>query len=97
LWLLVCVTVTSALPPPLSLTSHVKVLPFSFLTSSGQEAEVICVVEVDSEELSMPCSALLASTVSSLPQPAVASRPSTTAMLPATPLQRWNNLGIVSG
>ena len=72
------VTVTFALPPPLSLTSQVNVLPFSFLASLGQVADVICVVEFESEELSMPCSALLASTVS-LPQPAVASSPKTTA------------------
>ena len=78
MWSLAWVTVTWALPPPLSFTSQVKVLPFSFLTSSGQEADVICVVEVDSVELSIPSSALLASTVSS-PQPAVASRPSTTS------------------
>src|SRR3954451_20808183 len=76
LCLLVSVTVTSALPPPLSFTSQVKVLPFSCLTSSGQEADVICVVEVESDELSIPCSTLLASTVSSLPQ---AESPSATA------------------
>ena len=49
-WSLVWVTVTSAVPPPLNLTSQVNVLPFSFVTSLGQEADVICVVEFDSEE-----------------------------------------------
>jgi hypothetical protein len=85
LWLLVWVTVTSPLPPPLSFTSQVKVLPFSFLTPLGQEADVICVVEVDSDELSIPCSALLASTVSSLPHAESTRTPTATAKLSRNP------------
>jgi hypothetical protein len=89
--LLVWVTVTSAVPPPLSFTSQVKVLPFSFFTSLGHEADEICVVEVESDEFSIPISALLASTVS-LPH-ATAANMTTAARLAATAFRAFGGFG----